>query len=213
MSKGGGGEEGREVFTPKTALGRMVIEGTITSIDEVFEEGLRIREPEIVDILLPNLEEEVLDINLVQKQTDAGERSKFKAIVVVGNRDGYVGVGGGKARQVREAINKAIIDAKLNVIPVRRGCGSWDCRCSEKHSIPFRVQGKCGSVKITLIPASKGTSIVGASLVKAILSLAGIKDCWTRTRGQTKNAHSLAFATYSALKNLHAILTPADWAS
>lgn len=201
----------KEVFVPRTSLGRMVVEGKITSLEEIFGEGQRVREPEIIDLLLPDLEEEVLDINLVQKQTDAGERSKFKSIVAVGNRKGYVGVGTGKARQVREAINKGVVSAKLGIMPVRRGCGSWDCRCNENHSVPFKVVGKCGSVKVTLKPAPRGTGLVAAGVVKSVLSLAGIKDCWTRTRGQTKTAHSLAFATYDALKGLYGVLTPSDW--
>ena len=204
-------EEEAEAFVPRTSLGRMVAEGKITSLKEIFQEGLRIREPGIVDVLLPNLEEEVLDINLIQKQTDAGERSRFKAIVAVGNRDGYIGIGFGKARQVRGGISKAVVDAKLNVIPVRRGCGSWDCGCSDPHSISFAVDGKCGSLRITLLPAPRGTGIVAAGIVKTILGLAGIRDCWTRARGQTKTAHSLAIATYNALKNLYEIVTPSNW--
>lgn len=205
------GETAKEVFVPRTSLGRMVVEGKITSLEEIFEEGQRIREPEIIDVLLPDLEDEVLDINLVQKQTDAGERSRFKSIVAVGNRNGYVGVGTGKARQVREAINKGVVSAKLDIMPVRRGCGSWDCRCKEKHSIPFKITGKCGSAKVTLKPAPRGAGLVAAGVVKSILSLAGIKDCWTGTRGQTKTAHSLAFATYDALRGLYGVLTPSDW--
>ncbi|MFQ6085775.1 MAG: 30S ribosomal protein S5 [Candidatus Bathyarchaeia archaeon] len=202
---------GEEVFVPRTSLGRLVAEGKIMNLREILNEGLRIREPGIIDFLLPDLEEEILDISLVQKQTDAGERSKFKAIAAIGNRDGYVGVGTGKARQVREAINKALVSAKLNIMPVRRGCGSWDCRCSEKHSIPLKVHGKCGSVEITLLPAPRGVGIVAASLVKTILSLAGIRDCWTRTRGQTTTAHSLSLATIRALENLYGIVTPKEW--
>ena len=72
-------------WVPKTQLGRMVFEGQISSIYEIFEEGYRIKEVEIIDVLLPDLRDDVLDINLVQKQTDAGERSSFRAIVAVGN--------------------------------------------------------------------------------------------------------------------------------
>ena len=112
-----------EAWTPRTRLGKMIMEGRISSMEEVFMDGLKIREPEIVDVLLPDLEEEVINIGLVQKQTDAGEKSRFKAIVAVGNRDGYVGLGTSKARQVRNAIEKAALDARLKVTVVRRGCG------------------------------------------------------------------------------------------
>jgi len=72
-----------EEWIPKTRLGKMIQEGKITSIDEVFLSGLKISEPQIVDSLLPDLQEEVINVNLVQKQTDAGEKSRFKAIVAV----------------------------------------------------------------------------------------------------------------------------------
>src|SRR6266481_6308209 len=140
---------GQEIgWVPKTKLGRQVQQGEIISMEEIFTQGLRIKEPEIVDTLLPNIQQEVLGIGFVQKQTDAGERSRFRAIVAVGNGDGYIGVGEGKARQVRTAIDKGTIQAKLNVIPVRRGCGSWECRCGRAHTVLFTVTGKCGSVRL-----------------------------------------------------------------
>ena len=108
-------------WTPRTKLGRLVLEGKIVSMEEVFTQGYRIQEFEIVDRLLPNLKQEVLDIGIVQKQTDAGEQSRFRVIVAVGNEDGYVGIGSGKAKQVRVAIEKATMYAKLNIIPVLRG--------------------------------------------------------------------------------------------
>ena len=120
-----------ETWVPKTRLGKMIQEGKVTTIEEVFLTGLKICEPQIVDALLPDLQEEVINVNLVQKQTDAGEKSRFKAIVAVGNRDGYLGLGSGKAGQVRNAIEKAAADARLNIIPVKRGCGSWECGCGQ----------------------------------------------------------------------------------
>jgi len=200
-----------EEWIPKTKVGRLVKEGHITSIEEIFREGLVIKEVEIVDMLLPNLEEEVIDINLVQRQTDAGERSKFRATVVIGNRDGYVGVGEGKAAEVSQAIRKAIIDAKLNIIPVRRGCGSWECRCGRPHSVPFKVTGKCGSVVVTLIPAPRGTGLVAGDVAKTVLRLAGIQDVWTKTLGETRTTHNFAKAVYDALKNTYKFVSPKDW--
>ena len=79
-------------WVPKTRVGLMVKEGLITSIEEIFQQSLRVMEPEIIETLLPGLEEEVIDINLVQKQTDAGERNRFKATVAVGNNNGYIGI-------------------------------------------------------------------------------------------------------------------------
>lgn len=200
-----------EQWIPRTRLGKMIQEGRITSIEEVFTEGLPIREPEIVDTLLPDLQEEVIDINLVQKQTDAGERSRFRAIVAVGNRDGYVGLGSGKARQVRTAIEKAAVDARLKIVPIRRGCGSWECGCGKVHSLPFQVEGKCGGVRIVIIPGPRGLGIVASEVARVILALAGVKDCWTRSFGSTRTVPSFAYAIFDALKKTYSLITPTDW--
>lgn len=201
----------QETWVPRTSLGRMVLEGKITSLDEIFSQGQKIRESKIVDALLSNLKQEVLNINLVQKQTDAGEKSRFKALVVVGNYDGYFGLGSGKAKQVRSAIEKATDDAKLNIFPVRRGCGSWQCGCGEKHSIPFTVVGKCGSVTVELKPAPKGVGVVASEVPRTIINFAGIRDCWLRSRGSTRTTPSSAKATANALRNTYRIVTPEDW--
>lgn len=204
-------EEGIEEWIPRTRLGKMIHEGRISSMEEIFMEGLRIREPEIVDVLLPDLQEEVLNINLVQKQTDAGEKSQFKAIVAVGNRDGYVGLGSGKAKQVRTAIEKGAVDARLNVTLVRRGCGSWECGCGKPHSLPFKVQGKCGGVEIVLVPGPRGLGIVANEVGKIILGLAGVNDCWTKSYGSTKTIPSFAYAVFNALRETYSLVTPKDW--
>lgn len=200
--------ESLEHWIPKTRLGKLIQEGRITSIEEVFMGGFQIREPQIVDVLIPNLQEEVININLVQKQTDAGEKSRFKAIVAVGNKDGYIGLGAGKASQVRTAIEKAAADARLKIVPVRRGCGSWECGCGKPHSVPFRVEGKCGSVKVVIIPGPRGLGLVASEVAKVILNLAGIKDCWTRSYGSTRTIPSFAFAIFDAMKKTYRLITP-----
>jgi len=204
-------EEKIEGWIPRTRLGKMILEGRISSIEEVFTEGAKIREPEIVDVLLPDLQEEVINISLVQKQTDAGEKSRFKAIVAVGNRDGYVGLGSGKARQVRTAIEKGAADARLNISPVRRGCGSWECGCGKPHSLLFQVRGKCGGVEIVLIPGPRGLGIIASESAKVVLGLAGVKDCWTKSYGSTRTIPSFAFAIYDALRKTYRLVTPKDW--
>jgi small subunit ribosomal protein S5 len=198
-------------WIPKTTLGRMVQAGQVVSLEDIFTQGLKIKEPEIVDVLLPGLKQEVLGIGFVQKQTDAGEKSRFKAIVAIGNGTGFLGVGGGKARQVRSAIDKATLAAKLNVVPIRRGCGSWECGCGQSHSIPFRVRGKCGSVAIEVIPGPRGLGLVGGETPKTILTLAGVKDCWTRSYGSTSTLGSMALAVYEALRSTYRVVTPKDW--
>ena len=200
-----------DYWVPRTKLGMLVKEGKVVSIDQIFELNVPIKEVEIVDALLPDLKHEVVNVNLVQRQTDAGEVSRFQVTVVVGNEDGYVGVGMGKARQIREAIEKAIKDAKLNIVPVRRGCGSWECLCGEPHSVPFKVYGKCGSVEVLLIPAPKGVGLVAGDVAKVVLRLAGVRDVWTRTRGETRTAHNMAKAVYNALRSTYAFKAPDTW--
>lgn len=200
-----------EKWVPRTRVGKLVLEGKITSLKEIFDRNLPLLEPEIVDYLLPNLKYERVDAGLVQKMTDAGRRTRFRVIVVVGNEDGFVGVGLGKAKQYVEALNKAIRDAKLNIVPVRRGCGSWECRCGEPHSVPFTVEGKSGSVRVIIKPAPKGTGLVAGEVAKVVLRLAGIKDAWTDTFGETRTTVNFAKATVNALKNTYRFVTPLDW--
>ncbi len=200
-------------WEPKTRLGQLVKDGAITSIEEIYNRVLQIREPEIVEKLVSNLEEEVIDIKLVQRQTDAGEVSKFKATVVVGNRAGYIGIGEAKMKEIGPAIRAAISRAKLNLTPVKLGCGSWECEGGESHnhSIPYQVEGKGGSVNITLKPAPRGVGLVAAKNSKTVLALAGIKDVWSITKGHTKTSTNLAKATFDALKRTFKVMTPQDW--
>ena len=200
-----------EQWVPRTRLGKMIQEGRITSIEEVFMAGLQVREAQIVDALIPDLQEEVININLVQKQTDAGEKSRFKAVVAVGNRDGYIGLGSGKASQVRNAIEKAATDARLKLVPVRRGCGSWECDCGRPHSIPFQIEGKTGGVRVVFVPGPRGLGLVVSEVSKVILGLAGVKDVWTRSYGSTRTIPSFAYAVFDALKQTYSLITPTDW--
>jgi small subunit ribosomal protein S5 len=137
---------------------------------------------------------------MVQRMTDSGRRTKFRVTAVVGNRNGYVGIGTGKASQVAPAIQKAINDAKLNIFKVQRGCGSWECGCGGEHSLPFKVTGSCGSVRVMLIPGPKGLGIVAGDVAKRVIELAGVNDVWSFTKGQTKTTVNFAKATYEALK-------------
>lgn len=187
-------------WTPKTKLGQMVKSGAITSIRDVMKSGLPLREPEIVDILLPELEDEVINVNMVQRMTDSGRRVKFVITVAVGNIDGYVGLGQAKGKEVGSSIRKAIDDAKLNIIGIRRGCGSWECGCRKPHTVPFVVKGKSGSIQITLKPAPHGIGLAAGDVAKKILRLAGVKDCWAFTRGKTKTTVNYAKAVFNALQ-------------
>ncbi len=190
-----------EGWIPKTRLGHLIVEGKITTFDDAVATGYPIKEPEIIDILLSDLTDEVLDINMVQRMTDSGRRVKFRAAVAVGNRDGYVGFAEGKDLQAGPAIRKAIEIAKLNIIKVQRGCGSWECGCGEAHTVPYTVKGKAGSVTVELKPAPRGVGIASGGTAKKVLELAGIKDVWTRSSGQTRTTINFARATFEALKN------------
>jgi small subunit ribosomal protein S5 len=187
-------------WVPKTRLGKMVEKGEIKTMSEALRTRLPLREPEIVDILLPNLEDEVLDVNMVQRMTDSGRRVRFAVTTVVGNGNGYVGLGRAKGKEVGPTIRKAIDNAKLNIIEVKRGCGSWECGCGTPHSFPFTVSGKEGSVVVTFKPAPRGITLAVGDVTKPILSLAGIKDAWAFTKGHTKTTTNYATAAFEALK-------------
>lgn len=196
-------QQEEQPWVPMTRLGKLVSTGKLTSLDEIFLDGAKIKEYQIVTTLLPDLKNTVVGVGVVQKQTDAGEVTKFKAVVAVGNEDGWLGIGGGKIRQMRGSIEKATNDAMLNIIPVRRGCGSWECRCGGKHSIPFKTIGKGGSVRVEIIPGPRGLGLVAGESIRNMLALAGIKDAWTRTSGATSTMASVADAVYDALRKLH----------
>ncbi len=194
-------------WKPKTRLGKLVAEGKITSLTEIFESGWKIKEPEIVKALLPDIKSYLVDIRIVQKQTDAGELTRFSAVVAVGDESGWFGVGHGKARQTRMAIEKATRNAMLNIIPVQLGCGSWECRCGQPHSLPYKLEGKTGSVRVILIPGPRGLGLVAGETVKNLLSLAGVKDAWTRTFGSTSTSTSITMAVYDAFLKMFKLST------
>jgi small subunit ribosomal protein S5 len=177
-------------------------------MDEAIKSGLPIREPQIIDMLLPDLEDEVLDINMVQRMTDSGRRVKFRATVIVGNRNGYVGLGQAKDVQVGPAIRKAIDAAKLDICYIRRGCGSWECACGLPHTVPYEVTGKAGSVSVTLLPAPRGLGIAAGSTATKVLEKAGIKDVWTKTSGTTRTTLNFAKATFVALNKVNVMRLP-----
>jgi small subunit ribosomal protein S5 len=187
-------------WIPKTRLGKLVAEGKITTMSEALRTRLPLREPEIVDILLPDMVDEVLDVNMVQRMTDSGRRVRFAITVVVGNYDGFVGLGRLKGKEVGPAIRAAIDVAKLNVIEVKRGCGSWQCGCLTPHSLPFEVIGHSGSVVVSLKPAPRGTGLAVGDIAKSVLRMAGVKDAWGFTKGHTKTTINNSIAAFEALR-------------
>jgi small subunit ribosomal protein S5 len=181
-------------------LGKLVYSGKITNMSEALATRLPIKEAEIVDILLPELMDEVLDVNMVQRMTDSGRRVRFAITVVVGNGDGFVGMGRAKGKEVGPAIRNAIDKAKLNIIEIKRGCGSWECGCGTPHTFPFAVTGKCGSVEVHVKPAPRGVGLALGDIAKKVVMMAGIKDAWGLVQGHTKTTVNYSFAAFDALK-------------
>jgi len=209
--------EDLEKWHPKTSLGKRVKNKEITDIDDILDAGQKILEDEIVTMLLPNLETDLLLIGQskgkfgggqrrifrqTQKKTCEGNKPKFGTMAIVGNRDGYLGLGYGKSKETVPAREKSIRDAKLNVIKIRRGCGSWECDCNNPHSIPFAIEGKCGSIRMKLMPAPKGTGLVIEKECAKMLAMVGIKDVWSQTFGHTKTKINVIKACFDAMRKL-----------
>ncbi|HLD87282.1 MAG TPA: 30S ribosomal protein S5 [Candidatus Nanoarchaeia archaeon] len=211
------GQFNKDAWKPRTALGKKVKEGEITSIDQILDARERILEAEIVDAIMPNLKTELLMVGQAkgkfgggqkrvfkqtQKKTREGNKPNFSTFAVVGNEDGYVGMGYGKAKETVPAREKAMRNAKLEIIKIRRGNGTWQDTGSEPNTIPFKVSGKCGSVKVTLMPAPRGTGLCISEECKKVLKIAGIKDIWSTIDGETKSKMNVLIALFEALKNL-----------
>ena len=201
-------------WEPKTKLGRDVKNNKITNIDEILEAKKKVLEEQIVDKLL-NLKTDLILIGQAkgkfgggkrrawrqtQKKTQEGNIPTFSAMVVVGDEEEHVGIGSGEARETLPARDKAIRKAKLNIIKIKRACSSFDCACNEPHTVPFKVTGKAGSVRVVLIPAPQGTGLVVAGELKKILGLAGIKDIYSKTFGRRRTTFNLIKACFDALK-------------
>src|SRR3989344_6439477 len=199
-------------WKPKTKLGMLVKTGKIKSMDEALKQ--KILEAEIVDSLI-ELKSDILNIGQAkgkfgggkrrawrqtQRKTKEGNVPTFSCMVVVGNENGYVGLGYGRAKETLPARAKATRKAKLGITKIKRGCGSFDCICGEPHTVPFIVEGKSGSCRVKLIPAPQGTGLVAGDELKKILKVAGIKDVYSVTKGKIRTTFNLARACMDALE-------------
>jgi small subunit ribosomal protein S5 len=204
-------------WQPKTSLGQRVKAGAITDINQILDKGVPILEATIVDVLLPGMQNDLLMIGqakgkfgggqkrvfkTTQKKTPEGNKPSFTCIAVVGNGNGHVGIGLGKSKDTVPSREKALRKAKLNVFKIVRGCGSWQCGCKTSHSIPFAVEGKCGSVRVKLMPAPKGKGLCVEQEAAKILRFAGIKDVWSTSDGNRRSSINFIGAVVDALKKL-----------
>jgi len=193
-----------------TKLGRLVKDKLIKQLEEIYLYSLPIKEYQIIDWFLgTKLKDEVMKIMPVQKQTRAGQRTRFKAFVIVGDHDGHVGLGVKCAKEVANAIRGGIILAKLRIIPVRRGY--WGNKIGKPHTVPQKVTGKCGSVSVRLVPAPRGTGLVAARIPRKVLQFAGIEDVFTSSRGKTKTMGNFVKATFYAIEKTYSFLSPDLW--
>ncbi|KZZ93817.1 Ribosomal protein S5 [Moelleriella libera RCEF 2490] len=204
-----GGKSEEKEWQPVTKIGRLVKAGKINSMEELYLHSLPIKEFQIVDHFLPKLKDEVMKIKPVQKQTRAGQRTRFKAVVIIGDSEGHVGLGIKTSKEVATAIRAAIIIAKLSVIPVRRGY--WGTNLGTPHTLPSKQSGKCGSVSVRLIPAPRGTGLVASPAVKRFLQLAGVEDAYTSSAGSTKTLENTLKACFMAVSGTYGFLTPNLW--
>ncbi|MBU2562655.1 MAG: 30S ribosomal protein S5 [Nanoarchaeota archaeon] len=203
-----------EAWEPKTKLGRDVKNGKIKNIDEILDKNQKILEEQIVDSLI-ELKSDLISIGQAkgkfgggkrrawrqtQRKTKARNIPTFSTLAVIGDEKGHVGIGSGKAMETLPARDKAIRKAKLNIIKVARTCAAFDCACSEPHTVPFKVMGKAGSVKVILIPAPQGTGLVVGGELKKVLKFAGIKDVYSKTFGKKRTTFNLIKACADALK-------------
>jgi len=194
----------KEAWTPKTSTGVKVKTGEMTTLEQVLESGKPVIEPEIVDVLLPDMESETLQVKTTQRVTDSGKRTKFRVVTVIGDKNGHVGIGVGKSDELKPAMDYAIRDAKKHMVAIKMGCGSWECKCSVKHSLLSKIVGKEGSTIVTLKPAPRGLGLAGNDVVKKVLGMAGVKDVWSSTHGG-KNVYNMAIATLKALDGLNTL--------
>ncbi len=200
-------------WNPKTKLGKLVKSGEIKDIDVILAEHKKILEPEIVESLL-SLEQDLISIGQAkgkfgggkrrawrqtQKKTMEGNVLTFSTMAVVGDRNGHVGYGMGKSKETLPAREKAYRQAKLNIVKVKLGFESPEEDSSEAHTIPFKVTGKAGSVRVKLMPAPRGTGLVIGDEAKKVMRLAGIKDIYCISSGKTSTTYNFIKACVDAL--------------
>lgn len=196
----------KDLWLPKTNLGKRVKAGEITSLEDALRLG-RIMEPEIVDCLIPDIKHRIVDVKKTTRVTRAGRHFSFRVTAIVGDLNGHIGIGSSKNIERFNAQEKAIQNAKLNMIKVKRGSGSWESNTYDDNSVPYRIVGKCASLRVELLPAPKGVGLAVSDSIKPVLELAGITNVWSKTRGATDTKLNFVKATIDALHNLSKLKT------
>lgn len=190
-----------ELWAPKTKLGKKVKSGEVTSFEDAIKYG-KIMEPEIIDFLMPDLKSKVVDIKKTTRVTRAGRNFSFRVSAIVGDMNGHIGIGTAKNIERFTAQEKAVEKAKLNMISIKRGSGSWESNTYDDNSVPFRIVGKCSSLRVELLPAPKGVGLAVSESIKPVFELAGITNVWSKTRGATDTKLNFVKAAIDALNNL-----------
>lgn len=149
---------------------------------------------QIIDASKLDLKESIVNIRRVAKVVKGGRNFRFSVTIVVGNEEGYVGVGLGKALEIPDAVKKAIEDAKKNLIYVPK-IGT---------TIPHRSLGNFGAGQVLVMPAAEGTGVIAGGSVRIVLELAGIKDVRAKSIG-SNNSGNMAYATIEGLRNLKTV--------
>jgi len=211
-----GGQSDSDKWVPMTKLGRLVTEGKIERLEDIYLHALPVREYQIIDHFFTapegqpgHLKDEVVQIHPVQKMTSAGQRNRFVCYALVGDGQGHIGLGNKVGKEVATAIRGAVISAKLNLVPVRRGY--WGAKLGSPHTVPMKLTGKCASVTVRLIPAPNGTGIVGSPNCMKMMNFAGITDVYSCSSGHTRTKGNFIKACFEALKGSYKYLTPDLW--
>jgi len=192
-----------EDWVPKSKLGKKVVAGEVQSLDDIFDKNLSILEPLIVDHFISELKEKIIDTKKTSYVRMSGRKYSFRCSVLVGDGSKFLGIGTAKDTDKWNAVRKAARKARLSMVRVSKGCGSWQCACGTEHSVPITVEGKCGSVRVKIMPAPQGVGLVVADSIKPVFEFAGVKDVWGKSFGSTSTTLNFVKAAIEALSKTH----------
>lgn len=196
---------------PKSIVGILAKNNKIDNVKSIFADSRQMREHFIASKIMPNYTEEKLATKPVQKQTRSGQSTKIKVTVAIGNQNGLVGVASGRGADNPAAMQSALAKCTRKVVCVRSGYWGEENSTNKPHTVPFKVTGKCGSVRVRLLPAPPGRSIVANKNHTKILKLAGYEDVSVTSRGSTSTTENHVKALLNALEKTYSFYPPSDW--